>query len=490
MTPDTPAESGSLPRSSEVIAGGIVFAMGIAMAAAAVFYGQGIAIALVTNPLISGVLWPVVVLGVTLFALVGMFLTLMLLFGVVSSYAYPRLLDRTGFSIIGAGGITGAVAATAVSVLASAAIMPEATTMMPQGTGESLGLLALIAVPVGGVFYELWQFGEAAIGHMQQYRGEDRPDPEVVREKRRYVAEDADRTAPPAVPPTPPSSQQHAQEERSEPERRATVDFDDMEYRWVTETDVSFDDIGGMDELKDELTIDVIKPLTTGKEKAEALGIPLPNILFHGPPGTGKTFTAEALATELGLPFTKLSGSDITSKWINESSQKIATLFEEAKIVADSEGGAVVFLDEIDTVLKARSGAGRSHEEDNKVTNEFLNHLQDTGEHDILFIGATNRMDALDDAGVRSGRIDKTIYVGKPDREGREEILRAQLSDRPNNLASKHIEYVARATEGMVAADIESIVIDAARRSAFGRDSDRIKWEDMHDAIENAMQPD
>jgi SpoVK/Ycf46/Vps4 family AAA+-type ATPase len=253
---------------------------------------------------------------------------------------------------------------------------------------------------------------------------------------------------------------------------------------------VSFDDIGGMDELKDELTIDVIKPLTTGKEKAEALGIPLPNILFHGPPGTGKTFTAEALATELGLPFTKLSGSDITSKWINESPQKISTLFEEAKIVADSEGGAVVFLDEIDTVLKSRSGEWSSHEEDNKVTNEFLNHLQDTGEHDILFIGATNRMDALDDAGVRSGRIDKTIYVGEPDREAREEILRAKLSDRPNNLASKHIEYVARATEGMVAADIESSVIDAARRSAFGRDSDRIRWMDMHDAVEDAMQPD
>jgi AAA+ superfamily predicted ATPase len=462
--------------------------MGIAIAVAAVFYGQGFAFAQYTNPFFRNVFWPIEVLGVTLLTLAGMTMTVMFLFGVVSSFVMPRLLGRTGFSVVGAGGVTGAVAATAVSILTWAAIMPEAMTVMPRGTGESLGFLALIAIPVAGVFYEFWKFGETTIGYMQQSRSEDRPDPEVVRKKRRYVAEGADRTAPPAVPPTPPGSQQQTQKETSEPERRGTVNFDDMEYRWVTETDVSFNDIGGMDELKQELTIDVIRPLTTGREKAEALGIPLPNILFHGPPGTGKTFTAEALATELGLPFTKLSGSDITSKWINESPQNIATLFEEAKLVADSEGGAVVFLDEIDTVLKARSGAGRSHEEDNKVTNEFLNHLQDTGEHDILFIGATNRMDALDDAGVRSGRIDKTIYIGKPDHEAREEILRAQLTDRPNNLASEHIEYVSRATEGMVAADIESIVIDAARRSAFGRDSDRINWEDMNDAVKDAIQ--
>lgn len=251
------------------------------------------------------------------------------------------------------------------------------------------------------------------------------------------------------------------------------------EFNWETSTDVSMNDVGGMDDLKRELETDVIKPLTTGKEKAEKLDIPLPNILFHGPPGTGKTYTAKALATELGLPFAKLSGSDVQSKWINESAQKINKLFAEAKRVAESEGGAVVFLDELDSVLKRRSGAGRSHEEDNKVVAEFLTHLQETGEHDILFVGATNRLKALDEAGIRSGRIDKTIEIGKPDAEARTAIIRAQLSDRPHSLTDEHIEALAQATEGAVAADLESIIVEAARNCAFERGGEVIRWTDF-----------
>jgi AAA+ superfamily predicted ATPase len=254
-------------------------------------------------------------------------------------------------------------------------------------------------------------------------------------------------------------------------------DLPDMEFAWQTETGVDFSDIGGMEDLKDKLRAEVIKPLEN-PEKAEDLGVSAPNIVFHGPPGTGKTYTAEALATELGLPFAKLSGADIQSKWINESSSKVNGLFTEAKQMAAREGGAVVFLDELDSVLKNRSGNGSSHEEDNKVVNEFLNHLEDTKDHNIVFVGATNRFSSLDDAGVRSGRIDLKIEVGKPDAAAREAILRAQLDDREHTVSEEGIAELAAATNGAVAADLE-LLINSAAKNVLSRDGDVIQWSDI-----------
>jgi len=242
----------------------------------------------------------------------------------------------------------------------------------------------------------------------------------------------------------------------------SSIDLSDLEFGWQTETGVNFDDIGGMDDIKDELRAEVIKPLENPK-KAEELGVTAPNLILHGPPGTGKTFCAEALATELGLPFTKLSGSDVQSKWINESSTKVNDLFSEAKELAACEGGSVVFLDELDSVLKNRSGGGGAHEEDNKVVNEFLNHLEDTTENNIVFVGATNRLGALDDAGIRSGRIDLKIHVGKPDTEAREAILHAQLADREHEISDDAVADLAAATDGAVAADLEQLVNRAAK---------------------------
>jgi ATP-dependent 26S proteasome regulatory subunit len=258
---------------------------------------------------------------------------------------------------------------------------------------------------------------------------------------------------------------------------KTDCDLSDTEFNWQTETGVSFDDIGGMDDVKNQLHAEVIKPIEN-PEKAEDLGVAAPNVIFHGPPGTGKTFTAEALATELGLPFASLSGADVQSKWINESSTKVNNLFSEAKEMAVREGGAVVFLDELDSVLKNRSGNGRSHEEDNKVVNEFLNHLEDTTEHGIVFVGATNRLDALDDAGIRSGRIDVKIKIGKPDVETREEILRAQLADREHAITDTRIEDLAAATDGLVAADLE-LLVNRAAKNVLMRGGDVIQWSDI-----------
>ena len=333
--------------------------------------------------------------------------------------------------------------------------------------------------------YKLWRPLDSTVHASSRYADEEPPDPEIVRRSRVRWSDDADPSAAPTPTPTgyPQVANNNSTKRRrytNDGQDQGSVDLGELEYHWVTETDVSMDDIGGMKDLKRELEMDVIKPLTTGKEKAKKLDIPLPNIVFYGPPGTGKTYIAKALATELDLPFAKLSGSDIQTKWINESATKINSLFAEAKNVAASEGGAVVFLDELDAVLKQRSKAGRAHEEDNKVVAEFLNHLQDTSDHDIIFIGATNRLEALDNAGVRAGRIDKKIFVGRPDQEAREAILQAQLSDRPNDLTDIQIESIARQlADGVVAADIESVVVDAARHSAFYREGDQIQWEDM-----------
>jgi len=260
-----------------------------------------------------------------------------------------------------------------------------------------------------------------------------------------------------------------------------SVDLSELRYRWETETDVSFEDIGGMVSIKQEIRRDVIKPLTTHREQAEKLGVSASNVVFYGPPGTGKSHLAQAVATELGYPVTQLSGADVQSKWINESAQKIQALFDEAKQIAADEGGAVVFLDELDSVLKSR-GAQNTHEEDNKIVNEFLNYLESTSDHNIVFIGASNRLEALDEAGIRSGRIDKMIHIGFPNRRDRKDILRVQLSDRPNALSEDHIEQVAGWTQGSSAADLEQLIEDAARAS-LDRGSDRIIWPDIRRII-------
>lgn len=258
---------------------------------------------------------------------------------------------------------------------------------------------------------------------------------------------------------------------------KTDIDTDDHRFDWVTETHVEMADVGGLDDVKEELRQDIVKPMREKPEKAETFDIPLPNVLLYGPPGTGKTYLAKALATELGFPFVSLSGSDIMSKWINESAEKIGWLFKEAEGLAEETGGAVVFLDELDAVLPERQAD--SHGEDRKVVNEFLSHLQESARERVLFVGATNEREHLDDAATRNGRIDKEILVGEPDHDARKEIIDAQLAGRPNSLTDADIERLARATEGAVAADLQAIVTQAARNAAFGRGGDEIEVRDF-----------
>jgi len=261
------------------------------------------------------------------------------------------------------------------------------------------------------------------------------------------------------------------------------------QYDWQKTTDVSMDDVGGFDGVKNIIERDIIAPMKNSgsRRRAEQFDIPLPNVLLHGPPGTGKTHLAKAIATEIGYPFVKLTGSDVTSKWINHSSELISRLFDEAGFIAEHHGGAVIFVDELDAVAPNRDD--ELHSENRKVVDEFLNHLGDLP-RTVLFIGATNQADQLDSAITRSGRIDRMIEIGVPDTAAREAILRTQLQDRPHNLNESDIAWLAEQTgasdqtEPLVAADLRALVDQAARQAAFEREADQIELADCRKSLE------
>jgi transitional endoplasmic reticulum ATPase len=447
------------------------------------------------TPLIGESVWfmtTTLAIGATV---VGALVCLLILVEAVSSFVHPIIRGRTVYTILGGGGLLGtctAVVASGGTWIVDADLLGN---IMPPGTGESPLALVAVAAPFVYVFYKLYTpaSGPVTVGTNDG----DKMDPEVVKERTEQWSPEA--AINPAFPtgqgPNDPSSRNGDQsspthdDEDSGTNGAGTESIDgpslasEMEFNWLSETDVSFEDIGGMEDLKNELRTEVIKPLEN-REKAEELGVSSPNIVFYGPPGTGKTYTAEALATELDLPFAKLSGADVQSKWINESATKVNNLFREAQQVAAKEGGAVVFLDELDSVLKARSGSGIAHEEDNKVVNEFLNHLEDTKDHDIVFIGATNRLESLDEAGIRPGRIDKKIIVGKPNVTDRAAIIRAQLADRPHQISDTGITTLAAKTKGAVAADLK-LLVERAAKQTLARNGDEVRWIDIRQVCQS-----
>jgi len=358
-------------------------------------------------------------------------------------------------------------------------------------SGVSVLALAAIVVPITYGCYKL--YWSEPVRFTSKTSNVEELDPEVVKDRTEQWSEEA--AINPAFPPgqgpegsTPdgshlaPTNQSNKSVASTDDGSRISTNNSGikdsaLEFNWLTETGVSFADVGGMEALKDELRRDVITPLSN-REQAEDLGVTAPNIVFYGPPGTGKTYLAKALATELGLPVALLSGADIQSKWINESASTVKTLFAEAREVASQGGGAVIFIDEVDSVLNQRAGSGNAHEEDTKVVNEFLGSLEDTGDHNIVFIGATNRIDALDSAGIRSGRVDKKIEIGKPDIAAREAILRAQLTDRRHSISGAEIAELAAVTDDAVAADLE-VLIDNAAKNVLARGGTVIQPRDI-----------
>ncbi len=221
-----------------------------------------------------------------------------------------------------------------------------------------------------------------------------------------------------------------------------------------------FDAVAGMADLKAELMQDVIYPLTQ-KEKFEKFKLTIPNgILLYGPPGCGKTFIVRKLAEELNFSYFEVKHSDVTTPYIHGGVGKIAEVFRNAKIHAP----AIVFIDELEGMAPERSSLDGTQSYKLEEVNEFLTHLNDAGKNGILVVGATNQPELIDKAILRSGRLDKKIYVMPPDFDARKHLFKMYLSGR----LIENIDYdtLAGQTVNYSCADIEFICNESARIAA------------------------
>ena len=220
----------------------------------------------------------------------------------------------------------------------------------------------------------------------------------------------------------------------------------------------TFADVAGIDEVKAELT-EVVDFL----ERPEAyrrMGAKMPRgVLLAGPPGTGKTLLARAVAGEAGVPFFSASASEFIEMIVGVGASRVRELFAEARKVAP----AIVFIDEIDTIGRARGGnAMGGHDEREQTLNQILTEMDGfSGSEGVVVLAATNRAEVLDKALLRPGRFDRTVNVSPPDRAGREAILRIHTRDVPL-AADVDLEQVARTTPGMTGAELANLANEAA----------------------------
>ncbi len=220
-----------------------------------------------------------------------------------------------------------------------------------------------------------------------------------------------------------------------------------------------FEAIAGMQALKELVQLDIIDALND-KERYAEYGLTIPNgMLLYGPPGCGKTFFAERMAEEIEANFFQVKPSDIQSKWVNASQENIKKLFEEARKNAPS----IIFIDELDALVPSRDTANISQMNANAV-NEFLAQMNNCSEDGIFIIGATNRPTAIDPAILRSGRLDKHIYLPPPDFEAREKMFEIYLKKRPIELGLDYAAF-ASSTENFVSSDIKFICDEASRKA-------------------------
>lgn len=230
-----------------------------------------------------------------------------------------------------------------------------------------------------------------------------------------------------------------------------------------------FSDVAGLAELKDQLRSDFIDVLHE-PERAEKLGISLPNgMLLYGPPGCGKTLFATKFAEEAGCNFTLVNCSDIASTYIHGTQQKIAKVFDEAIENAPS----IIFFDEVEAMIPKRGAFGNEHTK--TETNEFLTQLNHCGKKGIFVIGATNHPQDIDEAALRSGRLDMKVYFPTPDAETRASLFIHSLKNKA--LKSKiDIDQLVEKTDGYISADIKKIV-ELTARNAFRKKLDYITMD-------------
>lgn len=245
---------------------------------------------------------------------------------------------------------------------------------------------------------------------------------------------------------------------------------------------VTFDDVAGVEEAKEELA-EIVEFLRT-PEKFVSFGARIPKgVLLVGPPGTGKTLLAKAVSGEAGVPFFSIAGSEFVEMFVGVGASRVRDLFEQA----NRHSPCIIFIDEIDAVGRQRgAGLGGGHDEREQTLNQILVEMDgfSTDTH-IIMLAATNRPDILDPALLRPGRFDRRVTVDRPDVKGRERIFNVHMRGKP---VSKHVnvEVLAKATPGFAGADIENTVNEAALLAAR-RDRPNIGMPEFHEAIERVQ---
>ena len=221
---------------------------------------------------------------------------------------------------------------------------------------------------------------------------------------------------------------------------------------------ITFSQVAGLKEEKEELE-EIVDFLKSPKKYIQ-VGARIPKgVLLVGPPGTGKTLLAKAVAGEAGVPFFTISGSDFVEMFVGVGASRVRDLFEEAK----KNSPCIIFIDEIDAVARRRgTGMGGGHDEREQTLNQLLVEMDGFGVNEgVIVMAATNRVDILDPAILRPGRFDRRVMVGRPDIQGREEILKVHAKGKPLS-EEINLRQIAQTTAGFTGADLENLLNEAA----------------------------
>ena len=258
------------------------------------------------------------------------------------------------------------------------------------------------------------------------------------------------------------------------------MNFGKSRARMSTESDkkITFKEVAGLEEEKEDLVeiVDFLKE----PQKYVKVGARIPKgVLLVGPPGTGKTLMAKAVAGEAGVPFFSISGSDFVEMFVGVGASRVRDLFEEGK----KHSPCIIFIDEIDAVARRRgTGMGGGHDEREQTLNQLLVEMDGFGVNEgIIVMAATNRVDILDPAILRPGRVDRRVVVGAPDVRGREEILKVHANGKPLG-EDVDFKQIAQTTAGFTGAELENLLNEAAILAAK-EDRPYLMQKDIKDAF-------
>ena len=252
--------------------------------------------------------------------------------------------------------------------------------------------------------------------------------------------------------------------------------------------DVSWDDVGGLDSLKEELREAIEWPLKY-EEAIDYTDIQAPKgVLLYGPPGTGKTLIAKAVAKMTESNFISVKGPELLSKWVGESEKGVREIFRKARQAAP----CIIFFDEVDSLVPKRGTGGSGSNVTENVVSQILTEIDGLEElNNVLIIGATNRLDIVDEALLRPGRFDRIIEVPKPDAKGREHILKIHTKKKPLD-EKVDLKKIVEQTDGFSGADIAAVANQAAiaalKRYVDSKSKNikeiKISQKDLEDAVE------